>query len=188
METELKSRLEQLENEVKFLREKIQTIEKPPDEQMVIAVVSGDLDKILAAMILALAATAYDIKVKLFFSFWSLAALRDPKKSVKKTGLISKLFGLMLPKGTNKLKLSHFNMLGAGRGMINSLMKKNGVLSLEQMFKEAGELEIEITICEMSMNLMGLQLEEMIDYPHLKIAGAATFISEANESNIQFFI
>ena len=72
--------------------------------------------------------------------------------------------------------------------MIKYLMKKQNVLSLEQLFREAGELGIEITICEMSMNLMGLKREEMIDYPHLRYAGAGTFVAEANESSIQFFI
>jgi len=75
-----------------------------------------------------------------------------------------------------------------GPMMIKFLMKKQNVLSLEQMFKEAAELGIEITVCEMSMNLMGFKKEEMIDYPDLRYAGAATFVSEANESSMQLFI
>ena len=94
----------------------------------------------------------------------------------------------MLPKGKNKLNLSKMNMAGIGPVMIQSLMKKQGVLSLDQMFKEAAELGIEITICEMSMNLMGFKKEEMIDYPDLRYAGAATFVADANESSIQLFI
>ena len=80
------------------------------------------------------------------------------------------------------------NMGGMGPVMINYLMKKQGVLSLDQMFKEAAELGIEITICEMSMNLMGFKKEEMIDYPNLRYAGATTFVSEENESSLQLFI
>jgi len=94
----------------------------------------------------------------------------------------------MLPSGKNKLKLSHFQMCGMGPLMIKSLMKKNRVYSLDEMFQLAADLEIEITICEMSMGLMGFKKEELIDYPHLRIAGAATFINEANESSIQLFI
>jgi peroxiredoxin family protein len=67
-------------------------------------------------------------------------------------------------------------------------MNKQGVLSLDQMFRESAELGIEITICEMSMHLMGFKKEEMIDYPNLRFAGAATFIAEANESSIQLFV
>jgi len=188
MEVEIKNQLEQLQNEVKNLKEKIASLENSRKEQLSLAIVSGEMDKILAAMVLALAAAGSDLKVKLFFSFWSLSALRDPKKSVKGKDLISKMFGFMLPRGKNKLKLSQFNMFGMGPVMIKSLMKKNRVFSLDKMIELAAELEIEITICEMSMGLMGFKKEEMIDYPYLRIAGAATFINEANESSIQLFI
>ena len=94
----------------------------------------------------------------------------------------------MLPKGKNKLKLSNMQMAGMGPFMIKRLMKSQGVLSLEQMFEQAAELEIEIIVCEMSMNLMGFKKEEMIDYPHLSYAGAATFVCDANESSTQLFI
>ena len=164
------------------------SIENSRKDQLSIAIVSGDMDKILAAMVISLAATALDTKVKLFFSFWSLSALRDNKKKVKGKNFISKMFGIMLPGEKNKLKLSNMNMAGIGPLMIKYLMKKQGVLSLDQMFKEAGELGIEITICEMSMNLMGFKKEEMIDYPNLRYAGATTFVSDAGESSIQMFI
>jgi peroxiredoxin family protein len=72
--------------------------------------------------------------------------------------------------------------------MIKSLMKKQNVLSLDEMFKQAGELGIEITVCEMSMNLMGFKKEELIDYPNLRFAGAATFASDAGESSAQLFV
>ena len=94
----------------------------------------------------------------------------------------------MLPRGKGKLKLSKMNMAGMGSMMIKSLMKKQGVMSLEQMFGQAAELGIEITVCEMSMNLMGFKKEEMIDYPDLRYAGAATFVADAGESSIQLFI
>lgn len=94
----------------------------------------------------------------------------------------------MLPNGKNKLALSRMNMMGMGPMMIHGLMKKQNVMSLEQMFKEAADLEIEIVVCEMSMNLMGFKKEEIIDYPHLTYAGAATFVTDAGESSMQLFI
>lgn len=177
-----------LREEIDTLKKKVGQLENSKKDQLSIAMVSGDLDKILAAMIISLAAAAMDIKVKLFFSFWALSALRDRKKNARGKDLISKMFGIMLPKGKNSLKLSKMNMAGMGPMMIKYLMKKQHVLSLEQMFREAGELGIEITVCEMSMNLMGFRREEIIDYPHLRYAGAATFVAEANESSMQFFI
>jgi peroxiredoxin family protein len=188
MEDELNAKLDQLSEEIYSLKEKINQLENRNKDQLSIALVSGDLDKILAAMVIALAAAAQDTAVKLFFSFWSLSALRDLKKKAEGKDFISKIFGLMLPKGRNRLKLSKMNMAGIGPEMIAHLMKKQGVMSLEQMFKEAADLGIEITVCEMSMGLMGFRKEEMIDYPNLRYAGATTFVAEANESSIQLFI
>lgn len=180
--------MEQLQSQIEELKSKITKLENARQDQLSIAVVSGDLDKVLAAMVISIAAAAMDTQVKLFFSFWSLSALRDPKKSPKGKDIISKMFGFMLPNGTKKLKLSNMNMAGMGPKMIGYLMKKQNVMSLETMFKEAGELGIEIVVCEMSMGLMGFKKEEFIDYPHLSYAGAATFVADASESSIQLFI
>ena len=180
--------MEQLQAQIEELKLKIEKLEDPRKDQLSIAVVSGDLDKILAAFVISIAAAAMDTQVKLFFSFWSLSALRDPKKSPKGKDFISKMFGMMLPNGTGKLKLSNMNMAGMGPKMISYLMKKQNVMSLGTMLKEAGELGIEIVICEMSMGLMGFKKEEFIDYPHLSYAGAATFVADASESSIQLFI
>jgi peroxiredoxin family protein len=128
------------------------------------------------------------MKVKLFFTFWAISALRDPKKDGKGKNLMEKMFGMMLPRGAGKVKLSNMNMGGMGTAMIKGIMKKHKVASLEEMFKTAGELGVEINICEMSMNLMGFKKEEMIDYPGMNICGVATFLSDAQESKIQLFI
>lgn len=188
MEQEIKDQINQLQEQIEALKGKVAFLENSRKDQLSIAVVSGDFDKILAAMVISLAAAAMDTKVKLFFSFWALSALRSNHKKAKGKDFISKMFALMLPKGKDKLSLSKMNMAGMGPIMIKHLMKKQGVLSLEQMFKEAGELGIEIVVCEMSMNLMGFKKEEMFDYPHLTYAGAATFVCDANESSMQLFI
>ena len=188
MELELKDQVNLLQEQIEALKGKVAVLESSRKDQLSIAIVSGDFDKILAAMVISVAAAAMDTKVKLFFSFWALAALRAKNKTGKGKDFISKMFGVMLPKGKDNLSLSNMNMAGMGPVMIKYLMKKQNVMSLEQMFKEAGELGIEITICEMSMGLMGFKKEEMIDYPHLTYAGAATFVCDANESSMQLFI
>jgi peroxiredoxin family protein len=188
MQHETESQILLLQEQIAALNTKISNLESSRKDQLSIAVVSGDMDKILATMVISIAAAAMDTKVKLFFSFWALSALRAENKNVAGKNFISKMFGLMLPKGKNHLKLSNMNMAGIGPAMIKRLMKDQGVLSLDQMFQQAGELEIEIVVCEMSMNLMGFKKEEMIDYPHLSYAGAATFVCDANESSMQLFI
>ena len=188
MEKSSEVTLEMLQKQVDELTNKVAYLENNRKDQLSMAIVSGDMDKILAAMVISVAAAAMDTQVKLFFSFWSLSALRDPKKSPKGKDFISKMFGIMLHKGKDKLKLSNMNMAGMGPMMIKMLMKKQNVMSLGEMFRQAGELGVEITICEMSMGLMGFKKEEFIDYPHLSYAGAATFVADAGESSIQLFI
>ncbi len=178
----------EFESQIKALQEKVSRLESGTKDQLSMVVFSGDLDKILAAMIIATGAAAFDMKVKLFFTFWATAALRDPKKTVKGKKFMAKMFGMMLPKGSGKIKLSKMNMCGMGTSMMKGIMKKNKVASLEEMFATAGELGIGINICEMSMNLMGFKKEEMIDYPNMTVCGVATFLSDAQESKIQLFI
>lgn len=177
-----------LQKQIEVLQKKVNKLEKNRKDQLSIAIVSGDMDKILACMVISLAAAAMDTKVKIFFSFWALSALRDKNKKGKGKDFISKMFGMMLPKGKNDLNLSNMNMAGMGPMMIKMLMKKKNVMSLDEMFKQAGELGIEITVCEMSMDLMGFKKEEFIDYPGLRFAGAATFVADAGESAFQLFI
>jgi peroxiredoxin family protein len=128
------------------------------------------------------------MKVVLFYTFWGTAALRDPAKKVGGKSFMGKMFGFMLPKGRNKLKLSQMNMAGMGAAMIKGLMKKKNVASLDQLFEVAAALGVKINICEMSMDLMGMKKEEMIDYPGLTVCGVATFLADAKESAVQLFI
>jgi peroxiredoxin family protein len=188
MQQDVNSRIDELQAKIDALESKISTLESSRKDQLSIAIISGEMDKILAAMIISLAAASMDTKVKLFFSFWALSALRDARKKAKGKDFMSKMFGIMLPSGKNNLKLSSMNMAGMGPFLIRKLMKKNGVLTLDQMFANAAEMGIEIIVCEMSMNLMGFKREELIDYPHLKYAGACTFVADACESSIQLFI
>lgn len=179
---------QEFEKQLQELKERVKKLETGTKDQLSMVIFSGDLDKILAAMIISTGAAAYDMKVKLFFTFWGISALRDPKKSVKGKSLMEKMFGIMLPRGAGKVRLSKMNMGGMGTTMIKGIMKKHKVASLGEMFKTAGELGVEIHICEMSMNLMGFKKEEMIDYPGMNVCGVATFLSDAQESKIQLFI
>ncbi len=177
-----------IEKQIQKLQKKVEKLEKGTKDQMTIVVFSGELDKLLAALIIAAGATAMDTKVKLFFTFWATAALRDAKKKGKGKNFMSKMFGMMLPKGSTKVKLSKMNMGGMGTAMLKSLMKRKNVASLEDMLKTAGELGVEINICEMSMDLMGFSMDEMIDYPHMTVCGVGTFLADAEESKTQLFI
>ena len=161
---------------------------KVPEDKLSMVVFSGDLDKILAAFIIATGAVAMGMEAVMFFTFWGTPVLRDENKSVGGKDTFGKMFGTMLPKGMDKVKLSKMNMGGMGTAMMKSLMKKKNVASLEQMLAMAEELGVRIFICEMSMDLMGFKKEEMIDYKNLTYCGVAKFLEEAANSKVQLFI
>ena len=158
------------------------------ENKLTMVVLSGDLDKHLAAMIIATGAAAMGMQVVMFYTFWGLPALRAPQKKVGGKSFMGKMFGIMLPKGRNKLTLSNMNMAGMGTAMMKGLMKKKNVASLDEMYDVAAQLAVKIYACQMSMDLMGFKKEELIDYPDLEVCGVATMLSHAKESAIQFFI
>ena len=178
----------ELENKIAELEKQMKEVTPGQSNKLSMVVFSGDLDKILAALIIAAGAIAMGLKVVMFFTFWATPLLRAPKKRAKGKDIISRMFGFMLPKGAAKAKLSKMHMAGAGTGMMKYLMKKKNVASAEQMLEMAGSLGVQINICEMSMDLMGFKREEMIDYPNLTYCGVATFLAEAKDSKIQLFI
>ncbi len=175
------------EKELLALKTKVD--EMPGQENKLSMIVfSGELDKQIAAMIIATGAAAMGMKVVMFYTFWGTAALREPKKKVSGKDFMSKMFGFMLPKGRNKTTLSKMHMAGIGTAMLKDLMKKKNVASMDLLFDIAGEMGVEINVCEMSMDLMGFKKEEIIDYPKLNFCGVATFLANAKESAVQLFI
>ncbi|MDP4855943.1 MAG: DsrE/DsrF/DrsH-like family protein [Desulfobacterales bacterium] len=189
IDASMEERVETLEQRLVHLEGELQTVkENMPDDQLSMVVFSGDLDRILAAFIIATGAAAMYEKVVMFFTFWGTSVLRDLKKTVTKNDLTARMFGQMLPKGAGQLKLSQMHMAGVGTRMLKSLMKKKGVMSLEDLMKTAAEFGVEIIICEMSMDLMGFSMDEFIDYPNVSLAGAANFLGEAAKSKVTLFI
>jgi len=155
-------------------------------ERMTLLVFASDLDKVLGAFIIATGAAAMDIKVNMFFAFWGLNALRKEECKIPRKDILSKMFGWMMPKGANKLKLSQMNMMGMGTSMMKGVMKKKNVMSLPDLISTAQDLGVEFTACEMSMNVMGFKKEELLD--GVKLAGVATALDSASESKTSLFI
>ena len=170
------------------LREKVAALGPGAQPKLAMVVFSGDLDKLIAAMIIATGAMAMGMQAVLFFTFWGTAALRNPAASVGGKDFMSKMFGWMLPQGRNKLTLSKMHMAGMGTAMLKDLMRKKNAPSLDQLFEIAAQLGVAIKVCEMSMDLMGFKREEIIAYPKLEYCGVATFLQEARESQVQLFI
>ena len=177
-----------VEKTLQSLQEQIQDVTDSRKDKLSMVVFSGDLDKLLAAFIIATGAVAMGLEVVMFFTFWATPALRDKKKKGKGKDIFGKMFGFMLPKGPSQVTLSKMHMGGMGTAMMKKLMKKKSVSSLDELIELAGELGVRIFICDMSMDLMGFSMDEVIDYPDLENVGVATFLQEASDSKIQLFI
>ena len=181
--------LEEVAKQVADLQTQLDALSKAaPEDKLSMIVFSGDLDKALAAFIIATGATAMGMDVVMFFTFWGTPILRDKTKKVGGKDFMGKMFGSMLPTGTGDVKLSKMNMGGMGTAMMKSLMKKKNVASLEDLIPLADELGVRIFVCEMSMDLMGFKHEEMIQYSNMAFCGVAKFLEEASNSKVQLFI
>lgn len=156
----------------------------PQGKTMVIF--DGELDKVLASFIIANGAAAMGRPVTMFFTFWGLNALRKSTYVKVKKSFIEKMFGRMMPRGTTKLKLSNMNMLGIGTKMMKSVMKSKNVSSLEELMEQAKKNGVKLVACTMSMDVMGIRPEELID--GVELAGVASYLGDAEKANVNLFI
>lgn len=151
-----------------------------------IVLFSGDLDKAIAAMIIADGAASMGRKVTIFFTFWGLNILRQSQRVKVNKSAIEKLFGWMMPRGTRKLGLSRMNMAGMGSKMIRHIMKSKNVSSLEELIETGLQNGVRMVACQMSMDVMGIKPAELI--PGVEIGGVATFLGSAELSDTSLFI
>lgn len=161
-------------------------IAKEEKNGQTMVVFSGDLDKAIAAFIIANGAKAMGKDVTMFFTFWGLNILRKHEKISVSKNPIEKMFGAMMPRGSKKLGLSKMNMGGMGSKMIRGIMKKKNVQSLEELIEIGIASGIKIVACTMSMDVMGIKEEELID--GIEYGGVGYYLGEAEESTSNLFI
>jgi len=159
--------------------------DRVPDNRVTLVVFSGDLDRHLASLVIATGAAAMGLEVSIFYTFWGLSALKKAShldgKSAKE-----KMFTLMTPGGLSTLPLSRLNFGGMGRAMLRSMMKEQEVASVEELFATARELGVKMIACTLSMDVMGITREELLD--GVEVGGVATFLGDAARSRAAFFI
>ena len=149
-------------------------------------VFSSDLDKALASFIIANGAAATGNPVTMFFTFWGLNILRKPQSPKVKKGLLDKMFGMMMPKGSDRLILSKLNMFGLGTLMMKHVMKSKNVATLNELIEQAQDNGVTFIACQMSLDVMGIKPEELIS--GVEIGGVATYINAAEKSDVNLFI
>lgn len=177
---------------IKKGKEKLQVDEKErkgkikENDNKTLVVFSGDLDKAIASFVIANGAVAMGKKVTMFFTFWGLNILRKPEKTKIQKAFMDKMFASMMPRGSKKLKLSKMNMMGMGSKMIRKVMKNKNISSLEELIQSAIDSGINIVACQMSMDVMGIKEEELID--GVNIGGVGYYLGEAEDANVNLFI
>ncbi|MED4970884.1 hypothetical protein ETC01_07085 [Geobacillus sp. NFOSA3] len=147
---------------------------------------SGDYDKAMAAYIIANGAAAYDHDVTIFHTFWGLNALRKDAHIPVKKGFLEKMFAKMMPRGADRMGLSRMNFGGIGPKLIKHVIKKHNAMPLPQLIEMAKEQGVKLVACQMTVDLLGLKPEELID--GIEFAGVATYLADASEGNINLFI
>lgn len=147
---------------------------------------SDDLDKVLATFVLANGAAATGRKVSIFFTFWGLNAIKKTNRPKVAKDFFGRMFSWMLPSDSTRLALSKMNMMGMGAKMMRYLMRKKGVDSLEELRQQAVDNGVEFIACQMSMDVMGVRREELLD--NVTVGGVATYMERAEKANVNLFI
>lgn len=148
-------------------------------------VFSGDMDKVMAAFIIATGAAAMGYETTMFFTFWGLKAIQKGNRTGK--GFFGKMLGVMNRGGIDRIGPSRFNFGGVGRWMFKKMMRDKGVTPLAQLRQTAIDLGVKLLACQMSMDVMEISREDLIDEV-TDVVGVAAFIGEAGDSEINLFI
>jgi peroxiredoxin family protein len=179
----------EVERQTAKLRQELEALvaDRAPQDKASFVVFNGDLDRLLAALAIATGAAASGLETTMFFTFWGLAALRRKGAGAKgKRTLKQKMFSMMTPGSTEGMGVSRMNYLGVGARMLRSMMDDAGVDSVEKLLALARELGVKLVACTMSMDVMGVAKEELVD--GVELGGAATFLGEASRSRVSLFI
>lgn len=175
----LEARIAQLERRLADVEERM------PEDRVTLVVFSGDLDRVIAAHVIATGAAALGQQVSMFFTFWGLSALKKSRELDHKH-IFEKMMAVMTPAGSQSLPVSKMNYFGVGAKMLRAMMKNKNVASLEDMMQMTREMGVRIIACEMSRDLMGIHDSELIEGP--ECGGVATFLADALRSRATLFI
>ena len=175
----------ELSTRVAELEKRLASLEERSEDRVTIVVFSGDLDRVLAAFIIATGAAAMGQQASMFFTFWGLSVVKKETSFEGKT-VFQKMMAIMSPDSSQALPVSKMNYFGAGAKMLRTMMKQKNVSSLEDLIALAREMGVRMIACEMSRDVMGIQQSELM--PGLECSGVAAFLGDALSSRASLFI
>lgn len=186
VDRKLEERFAGIDQQLAELTERVGSVEEDAIAQRATLVVfSGDFDRLMAAFIIGTGAVAMGLEVSMFFTFWGLTALKKQTLLSGKT-LPEKMVSMMLPGGAASVGTSRMNMMGMGPAFFKLLMKRNNVQTLPELIDLAREMEVRMVACQMSMGVMGIKEEELID--GIEYGGVATYLGDSTDSRLTLFI
>lgn len=185
VDEKVQEKIGSVDDQISGILDRLDKLKQGSSNRATIVAFSGDMDKLIAAFIISIGAAAMDMEVSMFFTFWGITAL---KKQTIFSGkpLVGKMMAAMLPGGPDNMGTSKMNMMGMGPRFFKMVMKQHNAQSLPELIEVARELEIRFVACEMSMGIMGISKDEMID--GVEYAGVATYLADAGDSKITLFI
>jgi peroxiredoxin family protein len=170
----------------KELKEELDALrERTVGNRVTVVVFSGDLDRVMAALVIATGAASMGLAVSMFFTFWGLSVVKKERRLDGKN-VLEKAFSVMTPAGIGGLGVSKMNFAGAGALMLRKMMKDKDVASVEELFAMAREMGVRMVACTMTMDVMGVREEELID--DIELGGVATYLGDASDSKVTLFI
>ena len=175
----------ELSTRVAELEKRLASLEERSEDRVTIVVFSGDLDRVLAAFIIATGAAAMGQQASMFFTFWGLSVVKKETSFEGKT-VFQKMMAIMSPDSSQALPVSKMNYFGAGAKMLRTMMKQKNVSSLEDLIALAREMGVRMIACEMSRDVMGIRESELM--PGLECGGVATFLGDALTSRVSLFV
>jgi peroxiredoxin family protein len=177
----------EVERQLRPLREELEAVRaRTVDDRATIVVFSNDLDKVLAAFVIATGAAASGLETSMFFTFWGLTVLRRPGARQPGKRPLERLLGALLPAGTERLRTSQLDCFGTGARLLRRMMKQRQIASLEELVAAGRELGIRMIACTMSMEALGIAKEELVD--GVDHGGVATYVADAARSRVTLFV
>ena len=188
MSTVFEPNVAELARQIDALREEVAELrERTPLDKAAIIVFSGDLDKLLASLVLATGAAAAGLETTMFFTFWGLSALKKKGAgAMSGKSLKEKMFAMMTPHSTENMGVSKMNYFGVGAKLLRRMMQEKDVTSVEDLVALAQELGVKRIACTMSMDVMGVDRSELAD--DIELGGVAAFMAEASRARVSLFI
>lgn len=181
---EVERQLGSLRQELKSTLSSIE--ERTPDNRATLVVFSGDLDKVLASFVIGTGAAAMGLEVSMFFTFWGLSTLKKKQAKRHRRDLYERMFAVMTPSSTESMGVSKLNFGGMGAVMLRRMMKNKDIASLEELMELARESGVRIIACTMSMDVMGITAEDLVD--GIEYGGVGAYLGDAARSRVTLFI